>query len=127
MKKSTFLAFLFFIGFQAFGSIYAPSFRNITIENKLANNTVRCITKDADGFIWFGTLDGLCRYDGISIKTYRRENEENEDNENALVYNSISALYSNSKGKLFVGTQKGLCQYVRNKEIFLPVSYKEFD
>jgi len=123
MKKNIFLASFLLICYQVFGIIYTPDFKNITIENGLSNNTVRCITKDADGFIWFGTLDGLCRYDGTSIKTYR---QTNEDNGNAPIYNSISALYSNYKGQLYVGTQKGLCQYVRNKESFLPISYREF-
>ena len=40
--------------------------RNITIANGLASNTVRNIIEDKQGFIWFGTDNGLCRHDGLS-------------------------------------------------------------
>jgi len=108
--------------YPIFGSIYSPNFKNITIENALSNNTVRCITKDADGYIWFGTYDGLCRYDGINIKTFRHTGT----NEEAPNHNHISTLFSNSNKQLFVGTRKGLCLYVSSKETFQPISYTEF-
>lgn len=123
MKKHIFLTSFLCVCYQMFGIIYTPDFKNITIENGLSNNTVRCITKDANGFVWFGTYDGLCRYDGLSIKTYRRTSNSNED---APVHNSISTLFSDSRNQLFVGTRKGLCLYVGSKETFLPLSYTEF-
>ncbi|MDP4278717.1 MAG: two-component regulator propeller domain-containing protein, partial [Bacteroidota bacterium] len=120
MKKLV-INLLLLISTAAFGSIYTPVFKNITNENGLANSTVRCITKDEDGFMWFGTYDGLCRYDGISIKIFRRIANSN----NELNHNHISALFCNSKNQLFVGTRKGLNRYVKNFDTFRPVSYRE--
>ena len=45
-------------------------FSKITQKEGLSHNNVECIIKDSDGFIWFGTRNGLCRFDGFEIKTY---------------------------------------------------------
>ncbi len=42
----------------------------LTMQNGLADNTVSCIFKDRDGFMWFGTTNGLSRYDGKVIKNF---------------------------------------------------------
>lgn len=44
--------------------------RHITMLDGLPTNTVRSITQDKDGFIWMGTDNGLCRYDGYNVLTY---------------------------------------------------------
>ena len=49
----------------------------LTVAEGLANNSVRCIYQDRKGFIWFGTLDGLNRYDGSSFLTFLPEKGEN--------------------------------------------------
>lgn len=45
--------------------------RNISMEDGLHTNAVRNIVQDEYGFIWFGTDNGLCRYNGYSIQHYR--------------------------------------------------------
>lgn len=47
----------------------------ITTQNGLSNNDVNCILKDQTGFMWFGTNDGLTRYDGYQLKNFRPANE----------------------------------------------------
>ncbi len=47
------------------------SLRTITMDDGLPSNTVRNIVQDRYGFMWFGTDNGLCRYDGISVQTFR--------------------------------------------------------
>jgi ligand-binding sensor domain-containing protein len=44
------------------------SFSRLSVENGLSNNLVNAIYKDSFGFIWFGTLEGLDRYDGVEIR-----------------------------------------------------------
>ena len=117
------LIYLFFFSTYCYCTIYKPNFKNINIENGLPNNTVRAITKDADGFLWFATSDGLCRYDGINIKIFKRTNNTSD----LLNSNSITALFSNTEKQLFIGTSKGLCEYERDKENFKPISYTEFN
>jgi ligand-binding sensor domain-containing protein len=53
---------LFSFGEQTSDFLY----RNITIEDGLRSNTVRNVVQDYRGFIWLGTDNGLCRYDGYS-------------------------------------------------------------
>ncbi len=44
--------------------------RTITMNNGLPSNAVRSIVQDKNGFVWFGTDNGLCRYDGYSMQTF---------------------------------------------------------
>ena len=55
------------------------SFKHYNINNGLSQNTVHCILQDRMGFMWFGTKDGLKRFDGTSFKVLnfpRRRIEE---------------------------------------------------
>ncbi|MBO4316376.1 MAG: response regulator [Prevotella sp.] len=74
-------------------------FRNITVEDGLLANGVRNIVQDHYGFIWFGTDNGLCRYDGNNIRPFRiLENGSNQ---------FVSALMADTDG-LYVGTGRGV-------------------
>ena len=54
-------------------------YRHIGMEDGLTSNTVRHITQDKYGYMWFGTDNGLCRYDGIKVQPYRiAENKSNQ-------------------------------------------------
>ena len=48
-------------------------FKNLSVQNGLSQNTVHAILQDKQGFMWFGTKDGLDRYDGISFRTFMKE------------------------------------------------------
>lgn len=48
-----------------------PRVEYLGIERGLSNNVVTSIYQDHDGFMWFGTYDGLNRYDGYGFKVYR--------------------------------------------------------
>lgn len=61
------------------------------------------IVSDLTGFIWFGTVDGLYRYDGFNYKIYRNQ----KDNPNSLSSNTIRALATTSDQKIWIGTQGG--------------------
>ena len=43
----------------------------LTMRDGLADNTIPCIYKDEDGFMWFGTDNGLSRYDGKTIQNFK--------------------------------------------------------
>ena len=47
-------------------------FKTIDIRNGLSQNTVYQIIQDKNGFMWFGTKDGLNRYDGLSCRVYKK-------------------------------------------------------
>ena len=51
-------------------------FQHITIEQGLSQSTVYAVVQDTSGFMWFGTRDGLNRYDSRKIRTYRHDLEK---------------------------------------------------
>ncbi len=61
-------------------------FDRLTAEDGLSNIQVRGITQDNYGFLWFGTANGLNRYDGSSIKVYRLD----PDDPNSLSHNNVN-------------------------------------
>lgn len=79
-------------------------FRTVDIRNGLSQNSVNCIFQDKKGFMWFGTKDGLSRYDGLFFRIYNNENSN-------LGRNFITVLYEDSKGNIWVGTDGGLYIY----------------
>lgn len=48
-------------------------FEHLKVEDGLAQNTVMAILQDSKGFMWFGTKDGLNRYDGYQFRTFRND------------------------------------------------------
>jgi len=78
-------------------------FERISVEDGLSHSTVNCILQDSYGFMWFGTEDGLNRYDGHSFTVYRH----NPDDPHSLSHNRVWSLYEDSAGALWVGTYGG--------------------
>jgi two-component system sensor histidine kinase ChiS len=75
-------------------------FDRLGIADGLPNNDVRAIVQDRRGFLWFGTEDGLARYDGTGMRVYRpRENDPT-----SISGGFITALALDPSGKLWVGT-----------------------
>jgi len=79
-------------------------FRHITSDNGLSTNLVNCITQDKKGFMWFGTQDGLNRYDGYNLKVYKHE----PNNKNSLSYSEVNCLLELDNNVLLVGTPNGI-------------------
>ncbi|OLY95028.1 hypothetical protein BUE76_22690 [Cnuella takakiae] len=90
------------------------SFRHYEVEAGLSNNAVICSAQDKLGFMWFGTRDGLNRFDGHSFKVYRFSNKEQESNGN----NFVHALHIDAAGTLLVGTEKELYRYDAKADSF---------
>ncbi len=80
-------------------------FATIDNSNGLPSNTVTSIAKDDLGFVWIGTSDGLCRYEGKKfVKIYRANDPKIEG---GLENSSIRALFLDSKKNLWIGTRLG--------------------
>ena len=90
------------------------NFNHVTIEEGLSQSTVYSIVQDADGFMWFGTRDGLNRFDSRKVITYRYDSR----NEKTISDNTIYSLYTDSKGILWVGTSNGLNRYDARMDAF---------
>lgn len=79
-------------------------FRFLTITEGLTQNAVLDIIQDRKGFMWFGTKDGLNRYDGYEFVNYTHSPEDTT----SLVNNNIKALFEDPSGKIWIGTQDGM-------------------
>ncbi len=81
-------------------------FTHIDSRTGLSENNVKSITQDAWGFMWFGTKNGLNRYDGNTIKHYVvSDPQKRHSNQN------ISALFEDKDRNLWIGTDKGVFIY----------------
>jgi ligand-binding sensor domain-containing protein/class 3 adenylate cyclase len=78
------------------------SFRHFSVEQGLSQNTAYVIMQDRDGFLWFGTGDGLNRFDGAAFTLYRAQNSDS-----SLSNSFITALQQDSFGTIWVGTRDG--------------------
>jgi signal transduction histidine kinase/CheY-like chemotaxis protein/ligand-binding sensor domain-containing protein len=91
------------------------SFRRLSVKHGLSQNTVNSIIKDKDGFMWFGTIDGLNRFDGYRFVIYKNIPGDST----SLRNNGINALYEDSHGNLWVGSNGGgLSLYNREMDCF---------
>ena len=85
------------------GYAFDPWFQNISIEDGLSQNTISCILQDQGHFMWFGSEEGLNRYDGIRVKVYRHEQGVG----NSLSHDRVSCLLEDPDGSLWIGTLGG--------------------
>ena len=88
-------------------------FQYYTTNEGLAQNTVDCMLKDRRGFMWFGTWNGLCFFDGYSFTTFRAEARSC-----GLPNNFIYALCEDSDGNIWVGTRKSISRYMFDENRF---------
>ncbi|MCW3788937.1 AraC family transcriptional regulator [Plebeiibacterium sediminum] len=88
------------------------SIRDIPSQEKLPVNAIHRIFQDSEGYMWYGTFNGLCRYDGYSIKTLRSDFY----NPNLLKDNYITYINEDHDNKIWFGTFKGA--YTLDKETY---------
>lgn len=82
------------------------AFQNIKFEHiseGLSQSTVTCIFQDKKGFLWFGTRNGLNRYDGVKFTTF----ENNLSGSSSISHNYITTIFEDTKGNIWVGTMEG--------------------
>lgn len=99
-----------------FGHADDLHFRHYNNKQGLSHNTVYCSLQDQRGFMWFGTEDGLNRFDGHTFKVYRH----NSYNTNSLPSDHLDFLYESSDGKIWVLTSGGTCWYDYKTDTFHP-------
>lgn len=98
--KRIFVSWL--MGMVALMAVAQTSFRQrqLTMDGGLPSNTVNSIVQDSRGFMWLGTRNGLCRYDGVGVTAFR--------NANSLTAPAVSSLLLLGRDSLLVGTLDGL-------------------
>ncbi len=89
-------------------------FGHISVEDGLSQNAVNCIFQDSKGFMWFGTKDGLNKYDGYSFGIYHHDPFDPK----TLSDNWVNCISEDRKGNLWIGTKKGINRFNRQTEQF---------
>jgi len=87
------------------------------VEQGLSQNTVQAILQDHVGFLWFGTEEGLDRYDGYGITVFKHDAGKPE----SLPNDRVTALHEDRQGRLWVGTEGGLSLFEPRRETFAAV------
>ena len=92
-------------------------FEHLTMRDGLSQSTVNSILQDSQGYLWLGTENGLDRYDGDSIREYRRE----RGNEHGLASDYIWSMAEDAQGDLWLATDGGgVARWDRRTEHFQP-------
>lgn len=94
------------------------TFKHLTINEGLSQNTVFCIMQDKTGFIWVGTEDGLNKYDGYDFTIFKHEN----NNPKSLSHSQVNTMLQDPKGNFWIGTSDGLNLYNKHTETFTKIS-----
>ena len=84
-----------------------PTFIKYGVESGIAQNTVYCILQDKQGFMWFGTKDGLSRFDGSQFRNYRNDKKD----PNSIGNNCIRSIFQDRNENIWVGTDNGAYIY----------------
>ena len=91
------------------------TFRRLSVQEGISNSSVIAITQDNDHFLWFGTRDGLNRFDGYNIQIFRKD----RGNPNSLLFDDIRLLYFDPLLKtIWAGSTKGLSRFISEKNEF---------
>jgi signal transduction histidine kinase/ligand-binding sensor domain-containing protein/DNA-binding NarL/FixJ family response regulator len=106
-----------------FGQVPKPRFRHLGIENGLSQSQVTSICQDYKGFMWFGTRDGLNRYDGYNFRVYKADTYDTE----SISDNHITSVFEDFQKNLWIGTMHGgLLVYDRKKDAFIKINMSAF-
>lgn len=97
-------------------------FERITTDNGLSQSDIMCISQDNDGFMWFGTHDGLNKYDGYTFKVFNPD----PNKPNSISSNLIYAIEKDLTGNFWIGTTgDGLLFFDRSTEKFVTYKHDE--
>ncbi|MCK9539278.1 two-component regulator propeller domain-containing protein [Dokdonella sp.] len=77
----------------------APQFMQLGVEDGLPSSVAYKVVQDHEGFLWFGTQDGLARYDGTGFRIFRHE----PANPASLASNDVSSILIDRDGRLWCG------------------------
>ncbi len=100
-----------------------PEIRRFTNDDALSHNIIEEVFQDEKGFMWFGTYDGLARFDGYSVKYYKY----NHLDKNSISNDVITSIVQDDGGILWIGTHMGLNSYDPSTEKFTRYYASHFD
>src|SRR6185295_7919324 len=101
--------------FPAFTQRQNLKFQHLNPALGLSESNVTCILQDSRGFMWFGTQDGLNKYDGYNFTVYRNDLR----NSSSISSSIITEIMEDAEGNLWIATGGGLNKFQRETEKFV--------
>jgi signal transduction histidine kinase/ligand-binding sensor domain-containing protein/CheY-like chemotaxis protein/AraC-like DNA-binding protein len=91
------------------------TFYHYGLDQGLSQQTIRCILKDSNGFLWLGTQDGLNRFDGNSFRVFRKK----ESDTLTISGKFINDIVEGEDGTIWIATaNNGVCYYNPKTDVF---------
>ena len=105
---------LFFCGRALLAQTNQYRFTRINVNHGLSHNQIKTVFKDRQGFLWIGTISGLNRYDGYTIKVFRN----NPGDSTSIISSDVNKVFEGPKGKMWIHTWLGTNVYDPVAETF---------
>lgn len=113
-KKSILAAIAFIVATIPLPAANDLTFTTLTVADGLNSGRVFSVSQDNDGFMWFGTDNGVCRYDGRAFRSYHCDNM----GITGLSDPYVNCIFNLSDGRLLLGTRKGVNVYRQMQDRF---------
>jgi ligand-binding sensor domain-containing protein len=94
---------IFIMHTAVLSQVEEPRFIRLPLDKGVALDLTYAMMQDHEGYLWFGTMYGLVRYDGRDYKTFKYNPGDSE----SISFDDIVSLYEDSKGNLWIGTWGG--------------------
>ena len=111
MKKILYFLLLWYSGF-CYAQLSQVRVAEIPAISQLPVSSITCIYEDTEGYMWYGTVDGLCRDDGYSVHVFRSDFHT----PGLMDINSVLCITEDKQHRLWFGTQKGV--YILDKSTY---------
>ena len=100
---------LFFLSYliNANGEKRNMHFSNLTVQDGLSQVSVLCMHKDSQGYMWFGTRNGLNKFDGYTFETFYN----NPFDSTTIGNNQILSMAEDADQNMWFGTRNGISRY----------------
>lgn len=112
MKLLIYVQLLFWLLFvsislKSYAQTQKPKFEHLTIEQGLSHNFVMYMMQDRKGYLWFGTGNGLDKYDGYRFTNYKFDPHDST----SVPKNQVFMMWEDNEGMIWVGTSEGTCRF----------------
>lgn len=114
LRSFVFSLLLFLLVNPPVSAFRTPYFSKLSVEDGLSQSTVFSVCQDSLGMMWFGTMDGLSRYDGYDFKLWRRTPGDST----SISSDIVRHVFVDGRGRLWAGTSEGLSLYRRATDSF---------
>jgi len=92
-------------------------FKRYLSSNGLPDERIRSIFQDHNGYLWIGTMNGICRYDGYSFKNFFKTK-----NNNSISGNWAYTITEDANHNIWIGTNEGISKFDQEKETFININ-----